>query len=194
MNIRLSLSPLAALAAALLIGGCALSPQTIDVAPSVTVEPAAIGQGRTLALDVVDKRPRAYFGTRGGVYGVTSTIGPTGDVSAGVRKAMAEALTAKGFRVVPAGSAADLLMRLDVEDISYVASGDPVVRSVETAARIGAVIRRGDNEYSGRAQVKQSKDVITAPDAAQNETLINATLSQALERLLKNNDLVDFLR
>jgi len=180
--------------AALGASGCALSPQTIAVHPTVTVDPAALGAGRSLALEVVDKRSRREFGTRGGIYDSTATIGPEGDLTAGIHAAMAEALTSKGFRVQPAGAAADLGMRVEVEDISYAASGEPVVRSIEVASRIAAVIRKGDAEYTGRAQVRQTKDVFKAPEPAQNEALINGTIAQTLERLLRNNDLIEFLR
>lgn len=176
-----------------LMGGCALSPQTIDIAPSIGVNPEAIGQGRRVVLSVADARARPELGTRGGVYGDTATLTPSGDITVGVRKAVAEALVTQGVKVVDAPPA-DLDLRLQVDELSYNAQGAPVVRKVDTAAKVSVVVSRGSRQYTSNARITQSREVLKAPEPAENQTLVNTTLSMALEKLLNDPGLIEFLR
>ncbi|HTT07527.1 MAG TPA: YajG family lipoprotein [Gammaproteobacteria bacterium] len=175
------------------LAACALSPQTVDIAPSISVNPETIGHERRVALSVIDARVRPVLGTRGGVYGDTATLSPSGDITAGVRKAVAEALVTKGFKIADAPPA-DLSMRIEVNDVGYAGKGAPVVRKVGTAAKVSVIASREGREYTSHAAVTQSKEVLEAPDVAENQTLINTTLSKALEKLLNDPGLMDFLR
>lgn len=178
----------------LVAGGCAISPQTVALRPTISAASANVGQGRSLALSVVDQRSRQLFGTLGGIYSDTATIGPSGDIIGPVRKAVAEALTSEGFKVLPAGSTADLDMRVRIEDISYQATGDPIVRKVAIGARVGVDAKRDGRTYSASSQVRESRDVLKAPSPAENETYLNNAVSHALQKLLGDGDLNKFIR
>jgi uncharacterized lipoprotein len=176
-----------------LTGACALSPQTVDIAPSITTNPGTIGQGRRVALAVADARSHPELGTRGGVYGDTATLSPSGDVTVGVKKAVAEALVTQGFKVIDAPPA-DLEMRLQVDELNYTAQGAPVVRKVDTAAKVSVIVSRGSQQYTSNARITQSQEVLKAPEVAENQVMVNTTLSKALEKLLNDPGLMDFLR
>ena len=147
----------------------------------------------SVALTVVDQRSRKVFGSLGGIYSDTATIGPSGDITEPVRKAVTEALSTQGFKVVAAGSPADLDMQIRIEDISYQASGDPMVRKIAIGARVGVDAKRGSQTYSASSQVKESREVLKAPNPAENEAYLNATVSHALEKLLADSDLIKFI-
>ncbi len=176
-----------------LTGACALSPQTVDIAPSISVHPEPIGRGRWVALSVADARAHPELGTRGGVYGDTATLTPSGDITAGVRKAVAEALVTEGFKIADAPPA-DLNLRIEVNDLGYAGKGSPVVRKVETSAKVSVIASRDGRQYTSHAGVTQTKEVLEAPDVGENQALINATLSRALEKLLNDPGLADFIR
>lgn len=183
----------AAVAAAAFIAGCAVSPQSIDIAPLVKTPPPSLGGGRTLALEVIDERPQPHFGTLGGVYAGTAHIRPTGDIAPPIREALASALGAAGFQVQPRGAPGEISMVVAVEEVSYHGSGSPRINKIETLAAISLDARGPKGEYNGRSKVKQTKDVILTPTQADNQQLVNDAISNALERLLARQELIDYL-
>ncbi|RCI70797.1 hypothetical protein DT376_32600, partial [Pseudomonas aeruginosa] len=61
-------------ASALVLGGCALSPQQLDPQPVLKGPLTAVGHGQPVVVKVVDGRPGPSLGTRGGLYADTSTL------------------------------------------------------------------------------------------------------------------------
>jgi len=180
-------------AAALLAGGCALSPQAIDVAPQLQASPPVAGGGRSMALAVTDARPQQAFGTRGGVYAATAFVAPADDITVPIRAALAARLREAGFLVQPAGAPADLDMQVTVRAIDYIASGSPNVRAVQTRAVVEVRVEDGTQVYKGESKVSASREVLKAPGLADNERMINTIIGQALDRLLENAELNAFL-
>ncbi len=183
---------LAVLAAAL--GACALSPQVVSVRPALeTAEHRTIGEGTRLALSVVDARPSPVVGQRGGVYEKTATIRTEGDITPAVRRELARALEAVGFSVAEAGAAADATLTVEIASIVYMPRGGTFVRGVDTSATVRAEATRGTRTFTGRYRGKQSKNVMTAPGADENQALINAAVSNVLQRLVGDAELLGFL-
>jgi uncharacterized lipoprotein len=184
----------AALLVALSLSGCALSPQTVPLQPSLAIDETNIGQGRTIALDAVDHRTDKTVGTRGGVYRDSAIISTGEDVAAALRRSMSDALGAQGFRVLEPGAAADLSMTVGLEKLSYKAYGEPVVRTLEIAAKVSNAVARGDERYSASAGITDTRNVLRAPAPADNEAYINDTLAKALEKLLSDPRYVEFVK
>jgi len=178
---------------ALLGAGCALSPQTVEVEPALALEPSDLGQGRTVALQVQDNRTQDAIGARGGIYD-TATISAVGDIRLAVEKAMTQALTTQGFQVVAADVPADLRMRVSLDDLSYVAHGDPMVRAVQIGAKVSGTVKRASQQYSSRAGITETRDVIRPPAPVDNEAYINDALAHALERLISDPKFIEFVR
>ena len=183
-----------ALAAIVLLGGCALSPQQVMLRPTVSVTPLNIGNGRDVYVDVVDARPQKAFGARGGIYATTSLITPAGDITAPVRAAVASGLVSYGFAVTPDPQPNAIKMKVQIEDIGYQGEGSPTVRKVNTRAAVKVTVDKGAQEYTGRYQAKSSKEVFTAPSEADNDQMINDIVSKVLQRMMSDQELVDFLK
>lgn len=194
MKTTRTLVPLATMLAAWLLSGCALSPQTVPLQPALAIDKTNVGQGRTVALEAVDHRTDRTLGTRGGVYRDSATISTGDDVAAALRRSMADALGAQGFRVVEAGSPADFGMTVGLDELSYRAYGDPVVRTVEIAAKVSNAITRGDQRYAASAGVSDTRNVLRAPAPEDNEAYINDTLAKALEKLLSDPRFLEFVK
>lgn len=188
------LVPSAAMLVASMLSGCALSPQTVPLQPALAIDESNVGQGRSVALDAVDHRTEKTIGTRGGVYRDSATISTGDDVAAALRRSMADALGAQGFRVLEAGAPADFGMTVGLDQLSYRAYGDPVVRTVEIAAKVSNVITRGGERYAASAGVSDTRNVLRAPAPEDNEAYINDTLAKALERLLKDPRYLEFVK
>lgn len=188
------LFPPAAMLVAWMLSGCALSPQTVPLQPALAIDESNIGQGRSVALDAIDHRAEKTIGTRGGVYRDSATISTGDDVAAALRRSMADALGAQGFRVLEAGAPADFGMMVGLDQLSYRAYGDPVVRTVEIAAKVSNVITRGEQRYAASAGVSDTRNVLRAPAPEDNEAYINDTLAKALEKLLKDPRYLEFVK
>lgn len=174
--------------------GCALSPQTITIDPVLQADgPKAIGQGRTLALEVVDSRPSPIIGERGGVYPETSSISTTGDITENIWQALSGILSDYQFSVVRGDTGGSLNMKVMIESIDYVASGGTRVSSVKTSAVVGIVSVNGTREFTGRYRGNTSKDVFIPPDTEENQKLINETLAKVLDRVVSDEKLLEFI-
>jgi uncharacterized lipoprotein len=177
----------------LLTAGCALSPQRVAIHPQLQVPPgAAQGNGTALALAVDDRRETALVGRRGGVYAETATISTADDVAAPLRQGLAAALAQMGYRV-HAGTAAPRL-QVSLIRLDYAVEKNKLTRTVTTTAAIEAVLRIGTKSYTNVYKLGRSRKMLTAPDAGDNEELINETLAAALQRLLEDEELFGHLR
>lgn len=179
---------------ALLSGGCALSPQQVPIQPAFSVPQRDFGAGLSIALAVTDSRPHAYFGERGGVYD-TAYITPEGDITAPVRSALEGALGRYGFTVTGARQPADLSMLVNIQAIDYEASGNAAMTTVDTRVSLGFELAAPDGQvFNGDSSVSQSTEVALKPGEARNAELINQTLSLALERLMSDARVLNFLQ
>jgi uncharacterized lipoprotein YajG len=178
---------------AVLINSCALSPQSVALRPLLDVPGYPIGRGRTLSLEVLDQRPVTYFGTRGGTYD-TALITPRTDVAQTVRQALAERLTADGFRVISPQPGAPIGMKVDIQRIQYVAKSDSIVNEVHTSAAIGVLVHNGERSMTSQYQASRIHQVLTPPDEADNEDYINEVVAETLQRLLQDKAVLDVLR
>lgn len=179
----------------LLLGGCALSPQTVSIAPSIdTAKLDKSGNGKRIALDIADNRGTGVIGTRGGVYPDTSEIRTSADIKTPMREELGRALQAMGYRVVPAVESADASLSVIIDTIKYTALDKTVGKSIEIVATVRVVSKVKSREYTGRYRSKRTTDVLKSPDIAENEEMINAAVSHVLERILGDSELHAFMR
>lgn len=168
--------------------GCALSPQIVDIRPEITVAPAGGDKADTaLGLEVVDMRKSPILGKRGGVYEETSTISTEGDITPSLRKDLTAALEKMGYRIVEDGSAQPL--KVEITALDYEVRKEKVTRIIETHAAINAAYRKGDRTYHNSYRVTRTKKMLTTPGMEENQTLINDTLTAALQQMLRDGEL-----
>lgn len=173
-------------------GGCALSPQTLNIRPMLDAATPSLGRGRALSLEVVDARAQpAVFGTRGGIY-QTATVGPRNDVAAAVQQALAERLAAAGFVPVAVQPGARAL-RVELLRIDYHASGEPAVGEVRAACEVRASVSNTGASYSGNYRASSVRQVVGSPGVEENEKIVNEIIAQALQRMLADRGLLDTL-
>ncbi len=85
------------LSLSVLVAGCAVSPQTITIAPQTNLSGPFYGQGRTLTIEVEDRRASSVLGSRGGVYESSSVITIANDINAALRLAAQSSAAQLGF-------------------------------------------------------------------------------------------------
>lgn len=177
----------------LTLSGCAISPQSIILNPSVTVDQQNIGQGRSINLNVVDKRPTKALGTRGGIYSRTALVTIAGGPEEPIRQELAGVFSGYGFNVINAANA-DLDLTIEIETLGYTMVGDQFPKVIKSNILLKAICTKTDSEFSSRYAANKEEEVLTTPTANQNERTINALVSKALSALVKDQRLLNFIQ
>ncbi len=180
----------------LALAGCALSPQTVSLLPIVDVAMPDIGRDRPLALIVSDRRASPVLGSRGGLYGDTALITPRNPVDQTVRRALAERLTAAGFRVQPAGATAPLTLDVQIQQLGYRLDSQPggLLNDARAEALLTATLSTGGQvRRSAQYRANSVRRVAGYPSEADNEALLNEVLGQSLRQLLQDPQLLSLL-
>ena len=172
--------------------GCALSPQVIDVKPVADVDATNIGRNQPVQVLAVDSREQEAFGTRGGVYKETSLVQPANDVKAAVEEAVRQGLQQQGFNAFnPGENATRLEVRL--EQLDYVPEEGSVINQVTLTLTLLAEASRGDVIHTGTYKSSVEHDLPLTPSASRNQQMVNDILSGAINRLLKDPEMLSFL-
>ena len=181
----------AALLAALALTGCALSPQTVTLAPTLVVAPESIGKGHTVKVLATDTRANAVIGTRSGVYAKTSEIRSDNDVAEAVRKQVIAGLAAQGY--TDAGDASETTIRLRLTELAYRVPEGAIATSADITVAIEATAERAGSKQTGtyRSEVHQRFPV--APSPEQNEAWLNEALNETLQRFFDDAAMRAFL-
>ena len=174
-----------------LLSACALSPQIIDLHPQVQVSGPAYGQGRQISVTVNDLRDNQILGSRGGVYGNSSTITINNSLTAAVQTAAQNALSQLGFN--GNSSAKPAQMTISIETLTYDTTQKSLMYHVDLAAvlkvttTIDGSIHEGSYTTPGKHQFGQ------APDADKNASIINKLLSDTIDRAFSDPNLARFI-
>ena len=172
--------------------GCALSPQVIDVKPVADVDATNIGRNQPVQVLAVDSREQDAFGTRGGVYKDTALVRPANDVKSAIEDAVKKGLQTQGFNAFnPDDDATRLEVRL--EQLDYVPEEGSVINQVTLTLTLLAEASRGDVIHTGTYKSSVEHDLPLTPSASRNQQMVNDILSGAINRLLKDPEMLSFL-
>ncbi len=177
-----------------LLHGCGLSPQRVDITPSPQVEYSAYGANTPVSVIVRDERPNDELGSRGGTYPDTSLLLINNDLPKAVYEATTKGLHQQGFNVLnPDGHQRQLTVFID--ELLYTPAEGTVVNGVTMQAFLRAEIRQqGDLIYSNRYRSKTEHSMPITPSTSKNADFINNELTRTLERLLKDQQLLEALK
>jgi uncharacterized lipoprotein len=182
-----------------LLASCALSPQQITIKPEISVPVASYGKGRDVHVRVEDRRPGTVIGTRGGVYGDTSTIEIGNDYKMEIAFAAANSLTRWGFKSqvnAPASNekseAAEFV--LIINKLDYVPDSNPAVGKIRITAAVSVEISKGLRNYHGNYEASGEMGYVTVPSETRNNEQINMVLNLALQKMFDDQSLVKFLQ
>jgi uncharacterized lipoprotein len=178
---------------ALILTGCGLSPQVIEIAPSPAPSSENMGNNQPVAVRVVDQREHTQFGTRGGVYSETSLIRPANDVPQAVTEVLKKALQSRGYNAFNPGDDSRKL-EVRITTLEYIPEAGHVINEVRVNARLKAVANNTDGDtYTGVYRTSSDFNQPLTPTARQNERMINEVLERALDKLLADPALHEFL-
>src|SRR5690606_35718060 len=129
-------------ALALVLVGCAHSPQQLNVTPSVTTTLSPVARQQPVVVTVRDTRSSPVLGTRGGLYPETSNLTINPQALNHIRQQVEGALRQLGFSVVPEGTPNANSLVVSLSELSYISPKDGVyVTQADIGATFSAEVR-----------------------------------------------------
>ena len=179
------------LSLSLLMGGCAVSPQSIVLSPQATLSGPAYGQGRALIINVEDRRSSSVLGSRGGIYEASSVITISNSITNALLVAAQGAASQLGFD--GSSSSAPAQLTLILEELSYDTQSNNLIHTVSINAKITLTTTVGGSSHTGHYQTQRSHKFPRLPDAQKNQEIISEVLTTSLERGFSDISLANFL-
>jgi uncharacterized lipoprotein len=178
---------------ALLVGGCAFTPQKVSFAPNVLVAPSDRGAGVSVAVKVVDERASLAIGRRGTAYGDAAAITSDQNVAAVIEAELIKGLQKKGFTVVGAGAAAPATLSAELRLLDYSTSTGMWTGGIHLRTTIKARAARGESVYEQTYRAEREERVMVVPTAEKNQEWINDSLADAIGQILSDDALLKSL-
>ena len=182
-------------ALALLLVGCAPSPQQLNVTPSVTATLSAVARQQPVVVTVRDTRSSPVLGTRGGLYPDTSNLTINPQALNHIRQQVEGALRQLGFSVVPDGTPNANSLVISLSELSYISPREGVyVTQADIGATFTAEVRSLNERYNGRYSASAQHRFGYAPNQAPNTRLVSEVMSDALSRIFRDPEIIRLLQ
>lgn len=189
------LAMLAVAGAALVLVGCAHSPQQLNVQPQVQVPLNPVANAQPVVVVVQDTRQSKVLGTRGGMYPNSSNLTINDQALPHIKQQVEQSLRQLGFNVVSEGTPNANRLTVSLAELRY---QSPTSTTYVTEADIGATFAaeaRGMNkQYQGRYGASANHRFGYAPNQATNTRLVTEVMSDALTRVFRDPEIVRVLQ
>lgn len=174
------------------ISGCAWVHQTAHLQLNPRIPLSNIGQGISVAVKVVDKRPSQTIGYRG-LDSKNAQITTEQDVTKLFQQKILEGLARKGFQATAYAGQPAPLLNVEIRQIEYTTDMDFWKGTVQAKAALRAICSKNGVTFDRTYLSEKKKTAVEAPRAETNERLINNTISEVVQRLFEDDQLVSFL-
>jgi len=179
----------------ILTSGCVFFHQKVNLQPEVNIAEINYGNGIEVLVKVADERPEKVIGHKGGVFTTNGeTITTDRDVEKIVFESIMQGLHKQGFNPIANVEDSHRMLKVEIRNIAYRTSHGFVTGAIHTAASIKAVATNNGKTYEKMYVVENEKRSFFGPSDDETEELINTALSQTLEKLLQDQDLLVFLQ
>jgi uncharacterized lipoprotein YajG len=175
------------------LGGCAYIDQNLRIDPQFTVSSEGIGNGKKIALRVIDDRDKQLIGKRGVQYMPGGKITTKQDLVDVLKGALSDGLRKKGFEPVGVNDS-PLSMKGELRSLEYTTS-----MGLWTGGNIGtAVVKIIATDPSGKTYertYRSEKEIRTAFVGSQetNAKVVNEALSDTIKKVFEDKELLQFL-
>jgi len=182
-----------AIAAVLLAQGCTLKQQNLHLDPEIKVRAQNIGDGKTIGLRVMDERPDKKLGEVGAPDRKLVDVRVDEDPPAAIYARVKQSLTELGFAVAPYSDGMERTLDVSVRKLELQSLKKPLTFETELRAEVGAHAVNDSAYYDRQFNVRTRKDEAAPPYQKDSTALVNTALSQALEDLLSDEELLSLL-
>lgn len=183
---------LAATAIALLAGiqGCSLKTQHLRIDPEVKVKEGQSASNKTIGLKVSDSRPDKKLGEVGDPDRKMVDVMVEEDPSPAIYERVKQALTSMGFSVQPYSETTDRTLDIKIRKLELQSVKQPLTFDTELRAEVTAHAANATAYYDRQFNVRTRKEGAAPPFEKDSTKLVNTALSQALEDLLSDEQLI----
>jgi len=192
MNTRILLAT-AVVALLTITQGCSLKPQYLRIDPEVKVKEAQIGDSKTVGLLVSDSRSDKKLGEVGDPDRKMVDVRVEEDPSPAIYEQVKQALTRLGFSVQPYSETMDRTLEVKVKNLELKSVKKPLTFDTELRAEVAAHAVNANEYYDRQFNVRTRKDGAAPPFEKDSSLLVNTAVSQALEDLLADEELIAML-
>ena len=192
MNTRIWLATAATI---LSIGmqGCTLKTQYLRIDPEIKVKETQIGSNKTVGLRISDSRADKKLGEVGDPDRKMVDVRVDEDTSSAIYERVKQALIRLGFSVQPYGETMDPTLDIKIRTLELQSVKQPLTFDTELRAEVAAHAANSTAYYDRQFNVRTRKQGAAPPYEKDSTMLVNTALSQALEDLLADEQLLDLL-
>ena len=184
-------------AAAIVLGismqGCSLKPQYLRIDPEVKVKEAQVGNGTVIGLRISDERSEKKLGEVGDPDRKMVDVSVEEDPSAAIYQRVKQALTKMGFSVEPYSNSMNRTLDIKIRKLELQSVKKPLTFDTELRAEVAAHAVNSNEYYDRQFNVRTRKDGAAPPFEKDSTLLVNTAVSQALEDLLADEELLSLL-
>lgn len=177
----------------LFLSGCAFSPQKANLNPTPSVGSSEVGAGVTVAVKVTDERATKSLGRRGTAYGAAAEITSAQDVAVVVQGSIVDALRKKGFASSDYNASSPTRLVIEIRFLDYSTSQGFWTGGVQVQAALKATAHNAGKTFDKMYRSEKEERVVVVPTAATNEAWINERLTDVLNQLVNDTELLNFL-
>lgn len=175
-----------------LASGCAWTSQQVQLDPTVNVSEADIGRGQAVYVEVADERPRDAFGTKIPAGG--GEITPVQEPREVVTEALITGLNRLGFITVLDQDESSSKLRGELRAIDYKVNQGFWAGGLNVDVALKAIcVTGGQRKYEKLHRGHYEESIQMAQTKSSNESHINEALSQAINNVLNDGELIKCL-
>ena len=192
MNTRIWLAT-AATVLSIGVQGCTLKTQYLRIDPEIKVKETQIGSNKTVGLRISDSRADKKLGEVGDPDRKMVDVRVDEDPSPAIYERVKQALIRLGFSVQPYGETMDPTLDIKIRTLELQSVKQPLTFDTELRAEVAAHAANSTAYYDRQFNVRTRKQGAAPPYEKDSTMLVNTALSQALEDLLADEQLLDLL-
>ena len=173
--------------------GCSLKNENLRIDPEVKVKETQIGIDKTVGLRIADARADKKLGEVGDPNNKMVDVRVDEDPSPAIYERVKQALTRMGFSVQPYGDGMDRTLEISIRTLELQSVKKPLTFDTELRAEVAAHAANSTAYYDRQFNVRTRMDGAAPPYEKDSTKLVNTAVSQALEDLLADEQLLDLL-
>lgn len=174
------------------VGGCAWVHQSAKLQLNPQITPSSVGAGKLMVVKVTDRRASEILGYRG-LDSQNASITTKQDVAELFETKIIEGLAAKGFRAVAHSEQPADVLNVEVKEIKYTTDMEFMKGSMQARAVLRVYTSKNGLYFDQNFYGTRKESIVEAPKASRNERIINAAISDALQRLFDDDRLMAFM-
>jgi uncharacterized lipoprotein YajG len=173
--------------------GCTLKTQYLRIDPDIKVKEAQIGGDKTIGVRIADARAEKKLGEVGDPDRKMVDVLVEEDPSPAIYERVKKALTKLGFSVQPYGETMDRTLDIKIQMLELQSEKKPLTFDTELRAEVTAHAANDNAYYDRQFNVRTRRASAAPPYEKDSTALVNTALSQALEDLLADEQLLALL-